>query len=58
MAWIAHMVIAGHAGTSREMVSAQMERLRKLGVVRYSRTFTDVDCEAVEQVLLNSGQAL
>jgi hypothetical protein len=58
MAGITHMVIAAHAGTTRETVTAQMNRLRKLGMVRYSRKFIDVDCEAVEQALLNGGLAL
>jgi hypothetical protein len=52
------MVIAEHVGTSREIVSAQMNRLRKLGIVRYSRKFIDVDCEAMERALLNGGLAL
>jgi hypothetical protein len=58
MAGLTHMVIAEHVGTSREIVSAQMNRLRKLGMVRYSRKFIDVDCEAMEQALLNGGLAL
>jgi CRP-like cAMP-binding protein len=49
MAGITHMVIAAHAGTTREIVTAQMNRLRKLGMVSYSRKFIDVDCEAMEQ---------
>jgi CRP/FNR family transcriptional regulator len=32
MASLSHMVIAGHVGTSREIVSAQMSRLRRLGL--------------------------
>jgi hypothetical protein len=35
------------------MVSAQMSRLRRLGMIRYSRRFIDVDCEAMEQALHN-----
>jgi CRP/FNR family transcriptional regulator len=58
MAGITHMVIAAHAGTTREIVTAQMNRLRKLGMVRYSRKFIDVDCKALEQALLKENLAL
>jgi CRP/FNR family transcriptional regulator len=57
MASLTHMVIAEHVGTSREIVSAQMSRLRRLGLVRYSRTYIEIDCEAIEQALLNGGLA-
>ena len=55
MASLSHMVIAQHVGTSREIVSAQMNRLRKLGIVSYSRKYIDVDCEAMAQALHNRG---
>jgi CRP/FNR family transcriptional regulator len=58
MASLTHMVIAEHVGISREIVSAQMSRLRRLGMVRYSRKFIEIDCEAIEQALLNGGLAL
>jgi CRP-like cAMP-binding protein len=58
MASLTHMVIAEHVGTSREIVSAQMSRLRRLGMVRYSRKYIDVDCVAIEQALRNEGVAL
>ena len=53
MASLSQMVIAEHVGTSREIVSAEMNRLRRLGMIRYSRKFIDVDCEAMEQALQN-----
>jgi CRP-like cAMP-binding protein len=52
MASLTHMVIAPHAGTLREKVTAEMNRLRRLGMVRYSRRFSDVRCKAMEQALL------
>jgi hypothetical protein len=58
MASLSHMVIAGHVGTSREIVSAQMSRLRGLGLVRYSRMYIEIDCEAMEQALLKENPAL
>jgi len=58
MAALTQMVIAAHAGTTREIATTQMIRLRKLGMVRYSRKFIDVDCEAIEQALLKGGPPL
>jgi CRP/FNR family transcriptional regulator len=58
MASLSHMVIAGHVGTSREIVSAQMSRLRGLGLVRYSRMYIEIDCEAMEQALLKENPTL
>jgi CRP-like cAMP-binding protein len=58
MASLSHMVIAEHVGTSREIVSAQMSRLRGLGVIRYSRRYIEIDCEAMEQALLKENAAL
>src|SRR6516225_11671219 len=58
MASLSHMVIAEHVGTSREIVSAQMSRLRRLGLVRYSRRYIEIDCEAIEQALLKKNPGL
>jgi CRP-like cAMP-binding protein len=58
MSSLTHMVIAEHVGTSREIVSAQMSRLRRMGMIRYSRKYIDVDCEAIEQALRNEGLAM
>jgi CRP-like cAMP-binding protein len=58
MAPLTHKVIAQYAGTTREIVTAQMNRLRSLGMVRYSRRFIEVDCDALEQAVLNGRPAL
>jgi hypothetical protein len=58
MAPLTHMVIAEYVGTSREVVSAQMSQLRRLGLVRYSRKYIEIDCDAMEQALLNGNPAL
>ena len=58
MAGLTHMVIAEHVGTSREIVSAQMSRLRRLGMIRYSRRYIEIDCQAIEQALLKENPAL
>jgi hypothetical protein len=52
------MVVAEHVGTSREIVSARLSRLRGLGVIRYSRRYIEIDYEATEQALLNENPVL
>ena len=39
---LTHHTIAEFVGTSREIVSVQMNRLRRLGLIRYSRRYLDV----------------
>lgn len=55
MASLTHHVIAEHVGTSREIVSSQMSRLRRLGLVRYSRKDIAVYCDAMEETLRADG---
>jgi CRP/FNR family transcriptional regulator, cyclic AMP receptor protein len=55
MAALTHHMIAAYVGTSREIVSTQMSRLRRLGLVRYSRKFIDVESEAIRESLQNNG---
>jgi CRP/FNR family transcriptional regulator, cyclic AMP receptor protein len=55
MATLTHHSIAEHVGTSREIVSSQMSRLRRLGLVQYSRKHIDVYCEAMEEALRSDG---
>lgn len=50
-----HYAIALHVGTSREIVTSHMVRLRQLGLVSYSRSHIDVDCEAMQEALRNRG---
>jgi len=58
MASITHHVIAEHAGTSREIVSSQMSRLRRLGLVRYTRKETFIYSDAMEESLRSQGVTL
>jgi CRP/FNR family transcriptional regulator len=39
---LSHQTIAEFVGTSREIVTLQMNRLRRLGLCRYSRKFIDL----------------
>jgi len=47
VAHLTHDTIAEFVGTSREIVSSQMNRLRRLGLIRYSRKYLDVDSQAM-----------
>ncbi len=57
MASLTHHTIAEHVGTSREIVSSQMSRLRRLGLILYSRRHIDVYCDAMEETLRGQGLA-
>ena len=52
---LTHHVIAEFVGTSREIVTFQMNRLRRLGLLRYSRRFIDVNVPALEDTLRQNG---
>ncbi len=39
---LTHHTLAEYVGTSREVVTFQMNRLRRMGLIRYSRQFIDV----------------
>ena len=52
---LTHHTIAEHVGTSREIVSSQMSRLRRLGLIAYSRRYLDVYSEAMEEALRSRG---
>jgi CRP/FNR family transcriptional regulator, cyclic AMP receptor protein len=51
VASLTHQIIAEFVGTSREVVTFQMNRLRRLGVIRYSRKYIDVHAEAMRETL-------
>ena len=52
---LTHHTIADFVGTSREIVTFQMNRLRRLGLLRYSRKNIDVYTEAIQEVLRGQG---
>jgi CRP-like cAMP-binding protein len=58
MSALTHHVIAEHVGTSREIVSSQMSRLRRLGMVRYTRRTLEVYPDALEEALRSEGITL
>ncbi|PWU07810.1 MAG: hypothetical protein C5B51_09130 [Terriglobia bacterium] len=55
---LTHQTIAEYVGTSREIVTFQMNRLRRLGLIRYSRRHIDVYTQAIEQALKGQNAAV
>lgn len=55
VACLTHQTIAEFVGTSREMVTWQMNRLRRLGLIRYSRKHIDVYVPAMRENLKQQG---
>jgi CRP/FNR family cyclic AMP-dependent transcriptional regulator len=55
VASLTHHTIAEFVGTSREIVTFQMNRLRRLGLVRYSRKHIDIDAQALRENLRQRG---
>jgi CRP/FNR family transcriptional regulator, cyclic AMP receptor protein len=55
---LTHHTMAEYVGTSREIVTFQMNRLRRLGLVRYTRRYIDIYVHALEQMLRHRGVAL
>ena len=51
VASLTHHTIAEFVGTSREIVTFQMNRLRRMGLIRYSRKFIDVYSAAMRENL-------
>jgi CRP/FNR family transcriptional regulator len=48
---LTHRTLAEYVGTSREIVTFQMNRLRRLGLIRYSRQHIDVYPQALREAL-------
>ena len=48
---LTHLTLAEYVGTSREMVTLEMNRLRRLGMIRYSRKHIDIHIEPMMGVL-------
>jgi len=52
---ITHHTLAEYVGTSREIVTFQLNRLRRKGCLRYTRKYIDVYLPAIDAELLASG---
>ena len=51
VASLTHQTMAQFVGTSREIVTFQLNRLRKMGLIRYSRKFMDIDVPRLREAL-------
>ncbi len=58
IAALTHHTIAEFVGTSREIVTFQMNRLRRMGMLRYSRKHIDVYADAIAESLRSQGIAV
>jgi CRP/FNR family transcriptional regulator, cyclic AMP receptor protein len=58
IASLTHQTIAEFVGTSREIVTFQMNRLRRMGMLRYSRKHIDIQKDALAEALRSQGISL
>jgi CRP/FNR family transcriptional regulator len=58
IASLTHHTIAEYVGTSREIVTFQMNRLRRMGMLRYSRRHIDIFGQALTDALRHQGVAV
>lgn len=52
---LTHQAMAEYVGTSREIVTSEMNRLRRLGYVSYSRLYTDIYVGALSEWMRQQG---
>jgi len=52
---LTHHTLAEYVGTSREIVTFQLNRLRRLGCLRYTRKYIDVYVPAIDEELRSLG---
>ena len=52
---LTHHTVAEYVGTSREIVTFQLNRLRRLGMLRYSRKHMDIYTGAIKEALREQG---
>lgn len=52
---LTHHTIAEYVGTSREIVTFQMNRLRRMGLLRYSRKYIDIYAQTIRETLRQQG---
>jgi CRP-like cAMP-binding protein len=55
MAGLTHHTLAEYVGTSREIVTYQLNRLRRLGLLKYSRKHIDVYTREILQSFSGTG---
>lgn len=52
---LTHHTLAGYVGTSREMVTSQMNHLRRCGLLQYTRKHIDIDAQGFQEELRERG---
>ena len=52
---LTHQVLAGYVGTTREIITLQMNHFRRVGMLRYSRKGIQIHEEALREFLLSRG---
>jgi len=52
---LTHQAIADYVGTSREIVTSELNRLRRLGYVSYTRLYTDIYASALNEWMRQQG---
>ena len=55
IASLTHHTLAEYVGTSREIVTFQMNRLRRMGLLRYSRKNIDIYMVPIDEALRSHG---
>jgi len=55
VAALTHHTLAEYVGTSREIVTFQLNRLRRLGLLRYSRKHMDIYTGPMQEALREQG---
>jgi CRP/FNR family transcriptional regulator len=55
---LTHQSIADYVGTSREIVTSEMNHLRRLGYVEYSRRYIDVFADGLSEWLRQQGTSI
>jgi CRP-like cAMP-binding protein len=46
-----HQTLAEYVGTSREVVTFQLNSLRRLGLLRYNRRYIDISVDRIEEII-------
>jgi hypothetical protein len=55
VAALTHQVISEYVGTSREIVNFELNRLRRLRIMSYTRKFIDIHLPALQDALKYAG---
>jgi CRP/FNR family transcriptional regulator len=48
---LTHQTLAEYVGTSREVVTFQLNRMRRLGLLRYTRKYSDISVDSIEEAI-------